>query len=199
MPRTYISREQLCCMSPGVRHCQANVMLARMIANQHYLHVLLYLLPSATLALFIRTLSGRLAVFAFLTLAGTFCHEIAHCVAGFLTYAQPASIRLIPKRIDRHRYQMGAATFANVRWYNAAFTALAPLCILAIPFLYANWRVRHASGFGWSDVAMMFFLAPQFLCFWPSRTDWALALRSWPYLLIAIPAGWYYAAQAGLL
>jgi hypothetical protein len=168
-------------------------MLAAMILHQHYLHVLLYLLPSMALALFIRAMSGRFIAFTFLTLAGTLCHELAHCIAGFLTNARPASIRLIPRRIDKHRYQMGAATFLNVRWYNAAFTALAPVLILAIPLLFANWRVRHMQGFTWGDAGMMFFLAPQFLCFWPSRTDWALALRSWPYLLVVIPVCWYWA------
>jgi hypothetical protein len=167
--------------------------------NQHTLHLLLYLLPSLVLALFIRALSGRFIIFTFLTLAGTLCHELAHYIVGLLTNAHPSSMRIIPKRIDRHHYQMGAVTFSNLRWYNAAITALAPIMILAIPLVFANWRVRHASGFTWGDGAMMFFLAPQFLCFWPSRTDWMLALRSWPYLLVVVPACWYWAMRAGLL
>jgi len=170
-----------------------------MIANQHTLHVLLYLFPSIALALFIKALSGRFIVFTFLTLAGTLCHEIAHYIAGLLTNARPTSISIIPRRIDSHHYQIGAATFSNLRWYNAAITALAPILILAIPLIYADWRVRHSSGFTWGDAAMMFFLAPQFLCFWPSRTDWMLALRSWPYLLLLIPIGWYWAKWLGLL
>jgi hypothetical protein len=163
-----------------------------MFENQHTLHVLLYLLPSMVLALLIKALSGRFVLFTFLTLAGTLCHELAHCLAGFLTNAHPASIRLIPQRINRQHYQMGAATFSNIRWYNAAVTALAPIAILAIPLIYADWRVRDASVFTGGDVAMMFFLAPQFLCFWPSRTDWMLALRSWPYLLLLVPIYWYW-------
>jgi hypothetical protein len=94
---------------------------------------------------------------------------------------------------------MGAATFSNVRWYNAVFTALAPVVILVIPIAYADWRVRHWGGVTWGDAAMMFLLAPQFLCFWPSTTDWKLALRSWPYLLIVVPLCWYWATKAGLL
>jgi hypothetical protein len=166
-----------------------------MLENQHILHVLLYLLPSMVLALLIKALSGRFVLFTFLTLAGTLCHELAHCIAGFLTNARPTSIRLIPKRISRQHYQMGAATFSNIRWYNAAITALAPIAILAIPLIYADWRMRTSSGFTWEDVAMMFFLAPQFLCFWPSRTDWILALRSWPYLLLLVPIYWYWSTE----
>ncbi|MGZ3235967.1 MAG: hypothetical protein ACXU8A_01165 [Burkholderiaceae bacterium] len=169
-----------------------------MIANQHILHVSLYLLPSIVLALFIKALSERFIVFTFLTLAGTLCHEMAHYIVGFLTNARPTSISIIPRKIDRHHYQMGAATFSNLRWYNAAITALAPILILAIPLLYADWRVRNSSGFTGGDVAMMFFLAPQFLCFWPSRTDWMLALRSWPYLLLLIPIFWYWKKGIGL-
>jgi hypothetical protein len=169
-----------------------------MPANQHVLDVLLYLLPSVILALFIKALSGRFILFTFLTLAGTLCHELAHSLVGFLTNARPTSICLIPKRIDRHHYQMGAASFSNVRWYNAVFTALAPILILAIPLFYADWRVRHWSRIEWEDAAVMFLLAPQFLCFWPSRTDWMLALRSWPYLLVLVPIGWYWANRTGL-
>ncbi len=169
-----------------------------MIDNQHMQQVLLYLLPSMVLALLIKALSGRLIVFTFLTLAGTLCHEVAHYAVGFLTNARPVSIRIIPRRIDRHHYQMGAAAFSNLRWYNAAITALAPIIILAIPWFYADWRVRHASGFTWSDAGMAFLLAPQFLCFWPSRTDWRMALRSWPYLLLLVPIGWYWSKELGI-
>ncbi|MGZ3252845.1 MAG: hypothetical protein ACXU7D_00895 [Burkholderiaceae bacterium] len=168
-----------------------------MIPNQYALDVLLYLLPSVVLALFIKALSGRFIVFTFLTLAGTFCHELAHYVVGFLTNAHPTSISIIPKRIDRHHYQMGAVAFSNLRWYNAAITALAPILILAIPLVYADWHVSQSSGYSWGDVAMMFFLAPQFLCFWPSRTDWVLALRSWPFLLLLIPICWYWVKGVG--
>ncbi len=163
-----------------------------MMPNQHILDVLLYLLPSIALAFFIKALSERFIVFTFLTLAATLCHELAHYLVGLVTNAHPTAIRIIPRRIDRHHYQMGAVTFSNLRWYNAAITALAPIVILAIPLIAAEWHVRHSSGFTWEDVAIAFFLAPQFLCFWPSRTDWMLALRSWPYLLLLIPLCWYW-------
>jgi hypothetical protein len=172
-------------------------MITHQIINQHTVDALLYLLPSVVFAIMIKALSGRLIVFTFLTLAGTLCHEIAHYVIGFLTNARPTSINIIPKRIDRHHYQMGAVTFSNLRWYNAVFTALAPIIILAIPLFYAEWHVNHSSGFGWEDAAMMFILAPQFLCFWPSRTDWVLALRSWPYLLLLMPIYWYWGEITG--
>jgi hypothetical protein len=56
---------------------------------------------------------------------------------------------------------------------------------VALPFLVAAWRTRTGLHFTWLDVALAFAVAPQFLACWPSKVDWKIALRSWPYLLIA--------------
>jgi hypothetical protein len=154
--------------------------------SDHAKDVLWYLAPSLVLAVAIRSLSGRVWLFSLLTLAGTFCHELAHCVIGLLTNARPVKVSLIPRRVGRNTYQMGSAAFANVRWYNAAPTALAPILVLALPYFAAVWRLKSHEQFGPVDAGLMFLLAPQFLSFWPSSTDWKLALRSWPYLAIAV-------------
>lgn len=177
---------------PNLNACYAFCMLP----NQHIQQVLLYLAPSIILAFVIKGLSGRFILFSFLTIAGTFFHELAHFIVGFLTNARPVSMNLIPRRVDDNNYQMGTVTFSNVRWYNAAITGLAPIIILAIPILFAEWRISYSNEFTWWDVAAMFLLAPQFLCFWPSSVDWMMALRSWPYLLI--PVGWYLVNEFGL-
>ncbi len=82
--------------------------------------------------------------------------------------------------------------FSNIRWYNAAPAALAPLLIIIIPIAVAVWRTQAGLNFQLIDIALAFALAPQFLSFWPSWVDWKIALRSWPYLVLALAGWWVY-------
>jgi hypothetical protein len=155
----------------------------------HNLDLLLYLSPSAALALVIRALAGTHPVFFLFTVAGTICHELAHYCVGLLTGARPTALTVIPRRVSgsgpgRH-WELGSVTLTRVRWYNAAPAALAPFLIILLPFVVANWRTPPGWRFQPADLAIAFALAPQFLSFWPSAVDWRIALRSWPYLLIA--------------
>lgn len=152
--------------------------------------VALYLAPSAALAALIYALSRRYPIFLLLQLAGTICHELAHFVVGLLTFAQPASFSIIPRKSGR-TWQLGEVKLANLRWYNAAPTALAPFLIILLPIGVALWR----TGPGWRfiplDAALAFALAPQFLACWPSMQDWKLALRSWPYAALLVVLWWF--------
>ncbi len=154
-----------------------------------HLDILLYLAPSIALALLIRFLGRRHDIFILLYLAGTVCHELAHFGVGLLTLARPQSFSVIPRR-SGNTWRLGSVAFANLRWYNAAPTALAPLLILAIPLAVAAWRVAIPWSFRWSDGAIALLLAPQLLSFWPSRKDWLLAASSWPYLVLAAGGYW---------
>jgi hypothetical protein len=145
--------------------------------------LLLYLVPSAALAFLIRLLAGTHPFFFLFTVAGTICHELAHFAVGLLTGARPSSLTIIPRRVG-HNWELGSVTLMRVRWYNAAPAALAPFLIIALPFLVAHWRTTPGWTFEPVDLAIAFALAPQFLSFWPSKVDWRIALRSWPYLLI---------------
>ncbi len=151
--------------------------------------IVLYLLPSALLAIVIRLLAARHPVFFIFTVAGTACHELAHFTVGLLTGARPGALTIIPRRKGRH-WELGSVTLTRVRWYNAAPAALAPLLIILIPLAVAWWRTRPGWSFLLIDAAIAFALAPQFLSFWPSRVDWRIALRSWPWLFILAPAAW---------
>jgi hypothetical protein len=146
--------------------------------------LLLYLLPSAALAFLIWIASSAHPFFFLFTVAGTLSHELAHFFAGLLTGARPTGLTVIPRRVGRN-WELGSVSFANLRWYNAAPAALAPLLVLALPFAVAWWRTRTDWRFGAADLALTFLLAPQFLSFWPSPVDWRLARRSWPYALLA--------------
>jgi hypothetical protein len=148
------------------------------------LDILLYLLPSLALAFLFWMLSNAHPGFFLLTAPGTLCHELAHFGVGLLTNAEPTGINMIPRRRGRV-WELGSVTFANLRWYNAAPAALAPLLVLLVPLAVAAWRTGPGWRFGPLDLALAPLLAPQFLSFWPSPVDWRLAMRSWPWLVIA--------------
>ena len=154
--------------------------------------LLLYLLPSAALAWLLWIGSSAHPAFFVFTAAGTLSHELAHFSVGLLTNAEPIGLSVIPRRIKKpgkgHNWELGSVTFANLRWYNAAPAALAPLLVLLVPLAVAWWRTRSAWHFGPADLALTLLLAPQFLSFWPSPVDWRLAVRSWPWLVIAVLA-----------
>jgi hypothetical protein len=157
--------------------------------------VALYLVPVAALAWLLRIAVGVHPFFFLFTVAGTLCHELAHFFAGLLTNARPVGLTVVPRWIGRGKrgsgaghWELGSVTFANLRWYNAAPAALAPMLVLAVPLAVAWWRTRAmttgAVPYGVTDLALAFLLAPQLLSFWPSPVDWRLAARSWPWLVI---------------
>lgn len=154
----------------------------------HMSDILLYLLPSGALALLLWIGSGAHPFFFVFTAAGTLCHELAHFGVGLLSNAEPTGINMIPRRRGRV-WELGSVTFANLRWYNAAPAALAPLLILILPVAVAWWRTRHGLVFEPLDLALTLLLAPQFLSFWPSPVDWRLAARSWPWIPLLLLAG----------
>lgn len=151
--------------------------------------VLLYLLPSAALAILIRILAAKHPFFFVFTLAGTFCHELMHWLVGLVTGARPGGFTIIPVKQAGH-WQLGSVTLTRVRWYNAAPAALAPVLIILIPFAVAWWRTGPGWKFQLIDLPLAFALAPQFLSFWPSLVDWRIALRSWPYVFIIAGLAW---------
>lgn len=168
------------------------------------LDILIYLIPSAALAVLLWIGAAAHPAFFVFTAAGTLCHELAHFSVGLLTNAEPIGMSVVPRRIKlakgskgqgrAHNWELGSVTFANLRWYNAAPAALAPLLVLFVPIGVAWWRTRGGLAFEPLDLALMALLAPQFLSFWPSPVDWKLAARSWPWApLLALGfAGWYY-------
>jgi len=150
---------------------------------------IVYLMPSIALAGLIRFLAARHAFFFLFQLAGTICHELAHFGVGLVSGAAPRSFSIIPRR-SGNSWELGAVTLTNVRWYNAAPAALAPLLIILIPVVVALWRTQHGLHFATLDIALAFLLAPQFLSCMPSVTDWKIAVRSWPYLIIGAGLWW---------
>jgi len=182
--------------------CSAWLPAAACAAGAAPFDIFLYLIPSAALAWLLWIASSAHPAFFVFTAAGTLCHELAHFSVGLLTNAEPVGMSVLPRRIKSprggkgrgHNWELGSVTFANLRWYNAAPAALAPLLVLLVPLGVAWWRTRGDWAFAPLDLAIMFLLAPQFLSFWPSPVDWKLAARSWPWapLLGVAWACWYF-------
>jgi hypothetical protein len=153
--------------------------------------LLLYLAPSLAVAFLFWILASAHPAFFLLTAPGTLCHELAHFGVGLLTNAEPTNISLFPRRKGK-LWELGSVTFSNLRWYNAAPAALAPLLILLLPLGVAAWRTRPGWHFAPLDLAIAVLLAPQYLSFWPSPVDWRLAARSWPWLVLLALGGALY-------
>ena len=176
-------------------HCATLMPVALCGHGAQAIAMALYLVPVAALALVLRIATSAHPIFFLFTVAGTLCHELAHFVVGLLANARPVGLTVVPRWIGRGKrntgnghWELGSVTFANLRWYNAAPAALAPLMVLAVPLAVAWWRTGAGSSYGALDLALAFLLAPQLLSFWPSPVDWRLAARSWPWLLIGLGA-----------
>lgn len=79
----------------------------------------------------VRTSMWRVALLA---LPGTFAHELAHLVVGFLLRAKPHGFSVWP-RAHGHAWMLGAVAFRNVGLLNGAWVALAPLLLLPVAWL----------------------------------------------------------------
>ena len=102
-----------------------------------YLHQAGFM-PSAALVLAfyallrgVRTSMWRLALLA---LPGTFAHELAHFVVGFLLRAKPHGFSVWP-RPRGHAWMLGSVSFRNIGLLNGTWVALAPLLLLPVAWL----------------------------------------------------------------
>lgn len=153
--------------------------------------VLLYLAPAAAGAILLRMISSRGLLYSFVSLTATFTHEMLHLLVGSVTGAQPVSMDLFPKKDPEGRLVMGSVVFANLRWYNAAPTALAPLFGLPLMLWVAWMRVRHGWHFRPADIGIWVALAPQFDACRPSSVDLRLSLISWPLFVVVAAITWW--------
>jgi len=145
---------------------------------------MLYLLPSIAGAAVLQRLTRGGALSALLRLPATIAHELLHFVVGHLVCARPTKFSVWPHRALGGVYVYGMVEFENVRWWNAAPAALAPLLTLPIAGVAAWWRSRTSISLGAWDIAIWFGIAQLLAGSWPSATDWRLAGRSWPLLVI---------------
>lgn len=163
-------------------------------ANLIFTNHLTYLAPAVVPLLGMRVLGEASMITRTLRFMGVTTHELLHLGVGIITFASPTSFSVIPRR-DEGRIVLGSVGFKRLRWYNALFTALAPLSV--VPLLLLLSGTRTVSGVGaiqWQDLAFWILAGPCLLHCWPSKADWKLTLISWPLIalsiLAAIVAAW---------
>ena len=148
--------------------------------------VTLYLLPSVVIAAWLNAFHKRTDIYtrSITLVIGTFIHELMHLLVGALLLAKPVAMSIWPKRICPRMYQLGYVQFRNINWLNAAPTALAPLLGIVLIVFFVRWRTSGGWDFVYGDVLAWFAIAQIALSALPSATDWRVATRSWPWLLV---------------
>lgn len=153
--------------------------------------IIQYLIPAFILALVGRMFAGHgLASTSLILFVGVFVHECLHFLVGALLNAKPTHFSVFPKE-EGGRYQLGHVCFANLRWYNAIWVAMAPL--LGV-LLFAEWRVNATEEFTFvaADIPALIVIAQVLLSSIPSAQDFRIALRSWPLILLMGYIAWYW-------
>lgn len=75
---------------------------------------------------------------ALVNIPGTLLHETSHFLVGLFLNAHPTRFDLFPKK-EGNVYVMGSVGFRNITFYNALPSALAPLLLLIIGYLFNVW------------------------------------------------------------
>ncbi|WP_052409427.1 hypothetical protein [Paraburkholderia oxyphila] len=150
--------------------------------------VLAYLSPAVLLALILVRWGRANFAFAMIAFPGTVAHELQHFIVGYFVGARPVRLSLWPRRARDGSYVFGVVEFENLRWWNAAPASLAPLLGFVVAPLVALLRVRNGFVLSSWDVFIWLLLGQILASAWPSRVDWQLSLRSWPFALVAAAA-----------
>jgi len=114
-------------------------------------------------------------IFWLLSWPGTVVHELLHYVIGFVLFAQPTKISVWPEDRETSGQTMGYVNFANIQWYNAMPTGLAPLLgVFVVLFIAGLVPV----GFSLSGIFWIWIMASVLSQVWPSQQDWKVAFSS---------------------
>ena len=112
-----------------------------------------------------------------INIPGTFLHETAHFLIGFILNARPTSFTLIPRK-SGDAYVMGSVGFKNIRFYNALPSAMAPLLLLIAGYYFNRWFFANVHLSLWTYfgyVIMQTIIIENAL---PSSTDFKVAFSS---------------------
>lgn len=126
-------------------------------------------------------------VFALVAWPGTLAHELAHGAVGVVLGAKPTSMTLWPKSLGDGRWQLGGVGFTNLKWWNAPWTAMAPMLLaplslaLALAWAYPRWAAGDFLG----AAPALYVCATMLQASWPSSTDFEIAFPG----LVAIAVG----------
>lgn len=112
-----------------------------------------------------------------INIPGTFLHETAHFLVGFLLNARPTSFTLIPHK-SGDAYVMGSVGFKNIKFYNALPSAMAPLLLLVAGYYFNIWFFAHVHLTLWryfGYIIMQTIIIENAL---PSSTDFRVAFSN---------------------
>ena len=114
-------------------------------------------------------------IFWILSWPGTVVHEILHYVIGFVLFARPTKISVWPEERDSGGQTMGYVNFANIQWYNAMPTGLAPfLGVFVVLFIAGS----VSKEFSLMNVFWVWVMSSILRQVWPSQQDWKVAFSS---------------------
>ena len=128
-------------------------------------------------------------IFALVALPGTALHELSHFFVALVLGGSPSFPSLLPTRTERG-WRMGHVQF-RAGHLRAMFVGMAPLLLAPLAWWWATTFLVHAA---WPVYALhAWIVAALIQAFWPSRTDWRLAL---PALAVLVPVAallaWYF-------
>lgn len=131
-------------------------------------------------------------VFALVAWPGVLAHELSHAVVGTVLNAKPTAMSLWPKSLGNGRWQLGAVTFTNLKWWNAPWTALAPMLLaplslaLVLIWVYPAWA---AGDIGAAGLAL-YVCATMLQASWPSSTDFEVAFPGLVVIGLIVACFW---------
>lgn len=131
---------------------QASSILVNFILNTTIGFVSLVLVVHS----FMQRASNRSLIGAWsVNVLGVFFHELAHAIVGLITYSKPVRFMIFPEaHKDNNQetfYTLGTVTHANLKWYNAFPSAMAPLLLLWVAHLIEKhyWNIVPNQSLGY--------------------------------------------------
>jgi hypothetical protein len=128
-------------------------------------------------------------IYALVALPGTALHELSHYLVALCLGGSPSFPSLLPQRTELG-WRLGHVQF-RAGHLRAMFVGLAPLLLAPLAWWWATTFLTHAA---WPIYALhAWIVAALVQAFWPSKTDWRLAL---PALMVLVPLAlafaWYW-------
>ena len=108
-----------------------------MAALQSYLHDPGFIASAVLVVIFyafLRSVRDSMWRVALLSLPGTFAHELAHFLVGWILRARPHGFSIWP-RPDGRGWRLGSVSFGNIGLLNGVWVTLAPLLLLPLAWL----------------------------------------------------------------
>lgn len=138
--------------------------------------VSLHILVLVLLVALLRVLRRKMWAYTLVLLPGTIAHELLHWIVGWLLFAKPTSLSVIPRRADDGKILLGQVGFERMRWWNAAPIGLAPLLLIPVG-VALGWYSMFAQAISVQGITLKLLALQSLAAAWPSSSDWRHAMR----------------------